>query len=313
MMKHTSQTMNNRSSIAPSTMARRQFIKMTAGAATLGSFGAARAAESEGTRHVWVLSDLHAGRVEGEKDGAEWFRLGCEDMKTAYPGIAYAMTLGDITHRGSEEQIGSYIKTRDGSGIKTWYELAGNHEYSKGDAAAYKRLIRSTDPYSIMDGNVVWIFLSTEKEGVQGHLEPGSCDWLEKELAKHQDKNVIVCSHQLIKGTTFKSEERQRQLHPVERLAEIIAKSKIDLWLHGHQHHTPYSKEHIAQLGGTTFINVASMSHAYGTGSSESYLLEFKRGAKEIVAHRRRHDTRSFVPEFKVQVPLRHPIQFGTE
>jgi len=166
--------MNNRSSIAPSTMARRQFIKMTAGAATLGAFGAARAAESEGTRHVWVLSDLHAGRIEGEKDGAEWFRLACEDMKTAYPSIAYALTLGDLTQHGREEQIGSYIKTRDGSGIKTWYELAGNHEYSKGE-------------------------------------------------------------------------------------------------------------------------------------------LELKRGAKEIVAHRRRHDTRSFVPEFKVQVPLRHPIQFGAE
>ena len=283
---------------------------MSAGAAALGFLNThtARAAESRQSRHVWALSDLHSGRVDDGKDGAEWFRLACEEMKTAFPHIAYAMTLGDISQDGNEEQMVNYIKTRNNSGIRTWYELAGNHEYQKGKAESFQKLIRSTDPYSIIDGNIAWFFLSDQKSGVPGELMPETCDWLERELAIHKDKNIIVCSHQLIKGTTFRSDQPQRQLNPVDRLAEIIAKSRIDLWLHGHEHHTPYKKEHISRVGDTTYINVASMSHAYGTGSSESYVLEFKPGTTEIIARRRNHDTRDFKPEFETRIPLRHPV-----
>ena len=290
---------------------RRQFLKISAGAAALGfiKVQTSCAETSNATRHVWVLSDLHSGRVDDGKDGAEWFRLACEEMKTAFPDIACAMTLGDISHDGNEEQMVNYINARNNSGIKTWYELAGNHEYHKGKAEAFQKLIRSTDPYSITDGNIAWFFLSDQKAGVPGELMPEACDWLERELTAHKDKNIIVCSHQLVSGTTFRSGNSQRVLHPVDHLAEIIAKSKIDLWLHGHEHHTPYQKQHIARVGDTTFINVASMSHAYGTGRSESYVLELKPGATEIIARRRHHDIREFNPEFETRIPLRHPIQ----
>ncbi len=292
---------------------RRQFIKMTAGAATIGALGSrqAFAVTDSKPRQVWILSDLHSGLVEGGKDGAEWFAAACKDMQENHAGIAYAMTLGDITHGGNEQQLNNYITTRDTSGIPTWYEVAGNHEYHGGKADSYKKLIRSTDPYSVVDGNLVWIFVSDEKPGVQGDLTPESCDWLEAELEKHKGKNLIVCSHQGVKDTTIKTNNSQRYIHPAERISEIIAKSEIALWISGHEHHTPYSKKHIARVADTTFINVASMSHAYGTGSSESYLMEFKPGAKEIVARRRRHDKQKFIDEFETRIPLRHPIELG--
>lgn len=150
------------------------------------------------------MSDLHSGYDQGGKDGAEWFESACKDMSEAGFQIDYAMTLGDITHGGSEVELQRYIEIRAKSGIATWHEIAGNHE-----------------------------------------------------------------------------------------------------------HHTPYSKGHIARVKDTTYINVASMSHAYKTGSSESYLLEFKTGAKEIVARRRRHDSKEFVPEFEVIIPLRHELMPG--
>ncbi len=292
---------------------RRQFIKITAGTAAVGALGiqSSAAATDSKLRKVWVMSDLHCGYTEGGKDGAEWFTLACKDMQKDHSDIAYAITLGDITHGGNEQQLKNYLTTRDASGIKTWYEVAGNHEYHDGKADFYTKLIRSTDPYSIIDGNLVWIFLSDEKAGVPGELTPESCDWLEAELTKHKGKNIIVCSHQGVKDTTFKTDNAQRHIHPADRISEIIKTSNIALWMSGHEHHTPYSDKHIARVENTTYINVASMSHAYKTGSSQSNLLEFKPGSKEIIARRRTHDTQKFMPEFEVKIPLPHAIELG--
>jgi 3',5'-cyclic AMP phosphodiesterase CpdA len=291
---------------------RRDFIKMTAGAAALGALGTpqASAAADSKLRKAWVLSDLHCGYTEGGKDGSEWFELACKDMKQDYADIAYAITLGDITHGGNETQLKNYIKTRDASGFLTWYEVAGNHEYHDGKADSYKQLIRSTNPYSVVDGNLVWIFLSDEMPGVQGDLKPESCDWLENELLKHKGKNLIVCSHQGVKNTTLNTHRGDRHIHPADRISAIIAKSNIALWMSGHEHQSPYTAKHIARVENTTYINVASLSHAYKTGSSQSCLLEFVSGAREIIARRRTHDTRTFMPEFEVKIPLPYPLAF---
>lgn len=292
---------------------RRQFIKMSAGAAALGALGTQTSSAQTPAKHrkVWVLSDLHSGLVEGGKDGSEWFAAACEDMRAEHADIAYAMTLGDISHGGNEQQLRNYLTTRDASGIPTWYEVAGNHEYHDGTADIYEKLVRSTDPYSVVDGNLAWIFLSDEKAGVAGDLTPESCDWLEAELAKHKARNIIVCSHQGVKDTTVKTDKSDRHLHPADRIAALIAKSGIALWMSGHEHHTPYTAQHIARVGETTYINVASMSHAYKTESSQSFLLEFEPGAKQIIARRRTHDTKEFNPEYEVRVPLLHPIELG--
>jgi hypothetical protein len=290
---------------------RREFIKMSAGAVTLGALGSPTAlgAPTPANRKVWVLSDLHSGLQEGGKDGAEWFESACKDMREAKFKIDYAMTLGDISHRAVEDHIQRYIDVRDGSGVAKWYEIAGNHEYHDGKAEAYIRMVRSIDPYSVIDGNIAWFFISDEAPGVAGNLTEKSCQWLEKQLAEHADKTTIVCSHQLVKDTTTQSERPQRHIQPADRIAGIIAKSKIDLWLSGHEHHSRYSKEHICRKDDTTYINVASMSHAYNTHSSQSCLLEFVPGAKEIIARRREHDGNRFLPDFEVKIPLRHPLK----
>ena len=72
-----------------------------------------------------------------------------------------------------------------------------------------------------------------------------TCDWLEAELAKHADKIVIVCSHQLVRGTIHKSDHPQRHMRPSERMAGIIAGAKIDLWMCGYEHHSPYTIDRI--------------------------------------------------------------------
>ena len=289
---------------------RRQFLKISAGAATLGALGsqAALGAPAQASRKVWILSDLHTGHVADGKDGVEWFELACNDMREAKLGVDYAMTLGDIAQSGLEEQFQRYLDQRAKSGIATWHEIAGNHEYRDGKAEAYTRMLRSTKPYHVIDGNIAWFFISDEAPGVPGELTEESCQWLEQQLARHEDKTTIVCSHQLVKDTIFKSTIGNFIIHPADRIAGIIAKSKIDLWLCGHEHHSPYSKERIVRKDGTTYINVASMNHAYGTRACQSYLMEFVPGAREIIARRREHDGKRFQPEFEVKIPLRHAL-----
>jgi predicted MPP superfamily phosphohydrolase len=292
---------------------RRQFLKMTAGTAAASALGTQTSSAQIRTkvRKVWVLSDLHSGLMADGKDGSEWFEEACADIRAEFPDIDFAMTLGDISHGGNEPQLLNYLKVRDASGVHTWYEVAGNHEYHGNSADLYVKHIRPIDPYSMVDGNIAWIFISDEKAGVPGELTPESCDWLEAELKKHKDMNIIVCSHQGVKDTTIQTDKRDRHIHPPERIAEIIEKSNIALWMSGHEHHAPYTPKHIARVGETTYINVASMSHAYGTGGSQSCLMAFVPGSNNIIVRRRTHDTKEFVPEYEVKVPLRHPIRLG--
>ena len=293
-------------------LSRRKFIQhASTGTAALGLLGlhSLRAAPTPGSRLVWVASDAHSGRVEDGLDGAEWFARAARDIRQF--DAAYGLFLGDMSQGGNEAGLRNYLDARDQSGIKNWYEIAGNHEYRSGRASLYEKLVRSTDPYKVVDGNLVWFFLSDERKGVPGDISEETCDWLEAELAANEDKTLIVCSHQLVSGTLYKSSHHMRRLNPQERIAEIIEKSSIDLWMCGHEHHSPYSSKRIARIGNTSYINVASVSHAYNTKASQSFLLELKPGAKEIVARRRMHDTAEFLPEFEVKIPLRHPIQLG--
>lgn len=290
---------------------RREFLKMSAGALTFGALSsrAADAAGQPAARRFWFVSDIHCGYAEDGKDGARWFSEACEDMKANEIGIDRAFTLGDLTHHGNAEQLKSYLNVRSSSGIAKWHELAGNHEYEKNRSiTAYEKLIRSIQPYSVLEGNVLVIMLSDEKGGVEGNLSENTCVWLENELAKHRDKVTIVCSHQLVKGTVVASEQKARHLHPAVRIQEIIARSKIDLWLCGHEHHTPYTPMHIVRRDQTTYINVASMNHAYGTGSSQSAVMELLPGGRELIIRRRDHDKRQFLPGFEVKVPLRDAV-----
>lgn len=284
---------------------------MSAAALALGATGIRPCHAQEGAkvRRAWVLSDIHCGYAEGGKDGAAWLENACTDIRDSGIAMDHAVALGDLTHDGTEAEILAYLKARDTAGINRWHEIAGNHEYDKqGTAGAFTRMIRSTDPYSFLDGNVAWIMLSDEMKGVEGNLREESCQWLEKTLAGYRDKIVIVCSHQLVKGTVSASDQHARHLHPADRIADIIAKSKIDLWLCGHEHHTPYTPGHIVRKGQTTFINVASLSHAYKTGKSQSVILEFEEGTNRIIARRREHDIRGDLPEFETIIPLRMPI-----
>lgn len=295
-------------------MTRRDCLKhITAGGVALGLAGAVPAFEqgNPGKRRVLVLSDTHIGLKADGLDGGEWLARAFKELKDNKVPIDYAMALGDISHGATEEALKTYVELRDNSGIAVWFEVAGNHEYHGGTCEHYEKLVRSTKPYGHIDGNLAWFFISDEEPGVPGNLSDESFAWLKKNVAEHQDKVVIVCSHQLVNDTIRQSTNKSRFIHPKEKIASLLAEHRVDLWMCGHEHHRPYSKEEHTRKNGTTFLNVASMSHAYGSKQSQSFVLEFAEGAKRIVARRRVHDTQRFDKDYEIVVPLDRPIALG--
>ncbi len=295
-------------------IARRRFLKrMGLGVIAASAFGASPllAQSSSSIRRVLVMSDIHIGLTADNLDGSEWFSRALAELKKNVAPLSYALTLGDITQNGDRDSLNKYLGLREKSSIQRWFELAGNHEYYRNGISNYTDLVRSTKPYHVIDGNIAWFFISDEKNSRPGNITDSSYAWLKKTIALHRDKVLIVCSHQLPSNTIRSSDEDVFCLHPKEKVADILETYPIDLWLCGHEHHKPYSDASITRKNNTTFINVASMSHAYGSGMSESFILEFKTNAKKILARRRTHDSQSFSEKFDVEIPVRSEITFG--
>ncbi len=264
-------------------------------------------------RRVAVMADLHIGRRSDHRDGGEWLARGLEDIKRNLQPIHYGLTLGDITHRGDRKSLERYLALRDDSRIPRWYELAGNHEFKGNGMQHYQELVRDHSPYSVRDGNILWLFLSDEHPQVAGSITPDSLRWIEETVRLNEDKIIILCSHQPPPDTVRRSDEDRFCLHPKDKMKDLLTRLPIPLSLCGHEHHHPASAGNISRQYGTTVVNVASMTHSYGTASSESVVIELEEGSREALVRRRCHDKAGFRRSFELRVPLGKRVRLASD
>lgn len=262
-------------------------------------------------RRVVVMSDIHIGRRADDLDGSAWLTRSLSDLEQHVRNIDYGLTLGDITHDGDRKSIETYLRIRENAKMPRWFDIAGNHEHRHEGIQHFKALIRDTAPFCHMDGNIAWFFVSDESGSTAGEISAESYRWLVRHIQANADKNIILCSHQPPPDTIRRSSESVFCLHPREKIRDMVASLPIDLWLCGHEHHRPYSSANIVRENGTTCINVASLSHAYGTRSSGSVVLEMRNRHRDIVARRRDHDRSRYMDDFTYSVPLEHPVRLG--
>jgi len=256
------------------------------------------------TRRVWILADTHIGRVEDGKDGDQWLRLAVQDVRKNLAPVDYAVFLGDMTARYEPEQFEKYARLRDTSGILPWYEIAGNHDFHGIENGEYFKWTICPLRYVVLDGNLAWFFVSAERGMADGLVCPQTTEWLGQSIARHQHKNIVVCTHQLVHDTVEYSTREARYLHPKEQLEELLSDVRVDLWLAGHAHFAPRTPAYAANKGHTTFLNVASITHAYNTGASVSYILEMEEGTCSARLRCRIHDRCRFAPEFGLHLKL---------
>jgi 3',5'-cyclic AMP phosphodiesterase CpdA len=288
-------------------LGRRDFLRALAAAAAAGLFPrhgrAAPAAASP--RRIWIGADLHVGFSEGGKDGEGWFRTALNDMESGVPGIRWAAVLGDLTHGGERAVYETYRRVKETSSIPRWIELAGNHDYDAGGIPHYRDCIGPTTPRRMIDAGIRWYFLSDENLPGGRNLSGATLDWLEQDLAREDGMPTVVCSHHLPPDTVLKSDHEAFYLKPRDRVLALLAAHRIDLWLCGHEHLSPYSAERIARVGRTLVVNVASISHAYGTGECASTVIELDQDGGRLRVRRRNHESRSYDPVMERIVSLR--------
>ena len=263
------------------------------------------------TRRVWVSADAHIGFVAGGRDGGDWLELAARDAVENMGPIDFALFLGDATHAFTAEQFERYMHIRRHSGIGHWYEIVGNHDFHGTESGDWQRIVGGPFRFTLIDGNVAWICFSAERGRAAGKVSPETRTWLAEQLARHQDKNVIVCSHQLVYDTIAGSEDMERFLHPDRAIRDLLDRFRVDLWLGGHLHGRPRTAEDAGRVDGTTFINVASVSHIYGTQAANSFLLLAEAGGTRMRARCRIHDEARYAENLEVTIPFPHPLRFG--
>jgi len=262
-------------------------------------------------RRVWALADAHIGREIDGRDGDAWLAMAIDDVRRRFPPVDYALFLGDMTARYEAEEFRKYVRLRDGSGIRWWYEIAGNHDFHGTETGDYQRIIRAPLRYTMVDGNTAFIFFSAERGRAAGLLGEETAAWLADRLARHQGRNVVVCAHQAVHNTVARSDDFERYLHPHEVVADLLSRYRVDLWLSGHTHSRPRLVADAAVMDGTTHINVASVSHVYNTEASNSFLLEMTPGSRVMRARCREHDAGRWRREFEVKARFPFPFDFG--
>ncbi len=282
------------------------------------------------TRRIWVAGDTHIGcadKADG-RDGADWFRLALEDVQAHLGPLDYALFLGDMTHHSRPDEFRAYVELRDSSYISTWYEIAGNHDFQAVKTGAYARWVKCPLRFTVLDGNCAWFFASAERGGAAGWMSDETVAWLRDSIRSHEDKNIIVCTHQLVYGTVRFSTSEYRYLHrephPKEWVDDFLKEVRVDLWLGGHAHFHSRDKEAPDPVkspgppswyrrGHTTFINIASITHAYNTEACLSYLLVMKEGTKRAEARCRIHDHppgARWARQHSVQIQFPHAWKF---
>jgi len=263
-------------------------------------------------RRVWLLSDVHAHYTDGGRDGADWLKFALDDLRANVQDVAYAMCLGDMSHRGAAAGFRKYAAVRDAAHLGRWYELAGNHDFGATRSGLYARYIKTPRRAVVLDGSTAWFLVSTQGGGSAGHISPAWADWLVRNIKRHQaERNIIVCTHHLVYDTVRYSRQASRYLHPKEQVEEVLAKARVDLWLSGHAHSRPRVPECAATRGRTTFVNVASVSHAYATGRANSCLMEIVNGSREAVIRCRHHDRQAYLAGHDVRVTFPHAWKLG--
>ncbi|MCK5850056.1 MAG: metallophosphoesterase [Kiritimatiellae bacterium] len=263
------------------------------------------------SRRAWVFADAHIGHVSDERDGGEWFEMAVDDVVKNGGDVDYVMNLGDISHRSLEEQFQKYVAIREQSGINKWYEMPGNHDVKAVTAGVYQRYVGSPRYWSLVDGNMAFFSLPAERGNAAGIFVPEVDEWLRAQIDLHKGKNIIICAHQFPYDTVDRSTRGPRYLYPPEVVEQFLKDVHIDLWLGAHIHSGRRNPDSSIYKNNVMFINVASVSHTYGTEACNSFFLDMKDGEKTLDALCREHDTATFLEDQNVEVELSYPIELA--
>ncbi len=203
----------------------------------------------EETLTVWALSDTH---IKNEKH-MKPFRNAVEDVNDNVPDVDMAINAGDVADFPTVESYDLYIKARDGSYIKEWYEIIGNHDYKTDKGNIFRKKLRGGGDghYTVEKGNILFIFLSNEDRGKATVITDETFEWWKDLVIKNQDKIIVVTSHAPLQGSGIMfSAIDERQITDSKRFREVLKEIQSRYMALGPPPYPPVAAGHHRHTGG---------------------------------------------------------------
>jgi len=252
---------------------------------------------SENTLTLWALADIQPTNRGHE----EAFEIAITDMNDNVSNIDMALVAGDIVNETTEESFDWYVRTRNNSYIKEWYEIIGNHDLKTDMGKLFREKLREEVNYSIVKGNILFIFMSDSERGKATEISDETFEWWKDIVINNQDKIIVVTTHAPLEdsGIPFSS-FTDRQVINSQRFTEVLKDYQVDIWLSGHLHIPHGVMNNIVEkekYDGTIFVHISSIRpELMGLKESESRVITFACGSDKVLIQVRNHKEGVFVP-----------------
>jgi len=252
---------------------------------------------SENTLTVWALADIQPTNRGHE----EAFEIAITDMNDNVPNIDMALVAGDIVNETTEESFDWYVRTRNNSYIKEWFEIIGNHDLKTDMGKLFRDKLREEVNYSIVKGNILFIFMSDSERGKATEISDETFEWWKDLVINNQDKIIVVTTHAPLEdsGIPFSSFTARQAINS-ERFTEVLKHYQVDMWFSGHLHIPHAVMNNIVEkekFHGTIFVHISSIRpELLGLKESESRVITFACGSDKVLMQVRNHGEGSFLP-----------------
>lgn len=272
----------------------------------------AQAAENSKILKIWALSDI---QPRNKSDRLQ-FETAVEDINRNIKDIDIALVAGDIVNRTEKETFIWYIRTKNKSYIKKWYEIAGNHDLKTDLGRLYKEYLNKNFNYSVEIDNVVFLFMSDEERGKPTEISDKTFHWLKEQVENAGKKIIFIVTHAPLKGSGIPfSSLKGRNIINSGRFIDILKSNFVDVWLSGHMHLPHSIKNNIyrnPELNSTVFLNVSSIRpELAGFKDSESFIITLECGSNMILFQSRNHKKKVFNDGLTYYYKLFKPYECG--
>ncbi|RAV17904.1 metallophosphoesterase family protein [Paenibacillus contaminans] len=190
-----------------------------------------------------LMGDFHYSRMEnGTEEMLDARDNAYTVMLDAFLNMDadYHISLGDLTHEGYPEELGSVFQ-KIGAGGRSFIHVLGNHDAYSIPKAEILAITGQQRYRAIHTDEASLIFLDTTKEMNRedwgGEMDAEQLEWLQIQLDQSGEKPAFVFAHHPVYGTTARSTMEKLSIHPdIDMKAVLHRKKGPGFFFCGHNH-----------------------------------------------------------------------------
>jgi len=224
-----------------------------------------------------------------------------------------AIVAGDLVNSGGvATDYDKYIERirKSEHSLFDFFHLAGNHERAgDADLSNYLQKIPNQYRYSVLVGNLLFIFMSDEVADSNGQIGTDTFEWWKDLVVNNQDKDIITITHQPLYDTTVGSTGAGTYIEDTNRFSNVLENYNVDLWIHGHIETTLEQSLSTVEKWGTLHMN--NGLHIECSFEPCSRVITFTEGSNTVNIKLRNHVINDYNDTYEVNYTLSHPAEIS--